>query len=404
MLLKIAWRNIWRNKLRSLVVILATAAGTWSVLLLIAFAGGFIESYINNVISTEIGHIQIHHPEYIDDPKLTHSIKNPDSIVDAILNIPGVEAATYRMKINGMLRSSHGVRGVKILGIIPEQESRVFNYSSMIVAGNNIDSSMRSPLLIGKNLSEDIQVAPGKNVVLTFRDTAGNLMSGAFKISGEFKTSNKAFDNSHVFVLYHNLLEMTGLKNAAQEIVVRCTDDNVVHEVVKKLEGLFPHLRIESYLQIAPEIKLFKTQISASSYIYIFIFMLALIFGIINTMLMAVLERVRELGMLMAIGMNKLQTFLMIVYETIFLAIIGAPIGIFLAYITLYYLGNVGVDLSQWSAGLSEFGIKAIIYPSINPINYWKVALAVFITAVLASIYPAFKAISLRPVEAIHKV
>lgn len=403
-LLKIAWRNIWRNKLRSLVVILATAAGTWSVLILIAFVGGFIESYVNNAISMELGHIQIHNPRYADDPQLSNSIAHPENIVNAIEGMKGVKAATYRMEVNGMLSASHGVRGVKIMGVIPEKENRVFNYGALIVKGSNIDTNTRHAILMGKSLAEDLQVEPGKRIVLTFNDASGNLVSGAFNIAGAYKTSNETFDDSHVYVPYSTLQTLTGMGNAAQEIVIRATDDEVVEEVLNRIEKRFPELNVQSYLELAPEISLFKTQIASSSYIYIAIFMLALIFGIINTMLMAVLERIKELGVLMAIGLNRVQTFFMIVYETIFLAMMGAPVGILLGLITINYVGNVGLDLSNWAEGLNRFGLDSIVYPSLAASYYWKVALAVFITAVLASIYPALKAIRLRPVEAIHKI
>jgi ABC-type lipoprotein release transport system permease subunit len=403
-LFKIAWRNIWRNKLRSLIVILATAAGTWSVLLLISFVGGFIEGYINNVISTEIGHIQLHQPKYADDPKLTYSIPHPASILRQINSMPGVHAATYRMTINGMLSSSHGVRGVKIIGIIPENENKVFNYSRMISMGHPIDTNRRAQVMIGQSLAHDLQLDPGKKIVLTFRDTMGNLSSGAFRVSGEFKTSNETFDNGHVYVRYQDLQQMTGLQDAAQEIVIRCDNDQAVPLVTAQLTKRFPKLKVQTYLDLSPEIGLFRTQLQASSYIYVTIFMLALIFGIINTMLMAVLERIRELGVLMAIGLNRIQTFWMIVIETILLATIGTPIGMLLAAITLHLLAKTGMDLSHWSAGLNKFGMNSVIYPIINAGNFWQVAIAVFITAVLASIYPALKAIRLKPVEAIHKI
>ena len=134
------------------------------------------------------------------------------------------------------------------------------------------------------------------------------------------------------------------------------------------------------------------------------IFMLALIFGIINTMLMAVLERIKELGMLMAVGMNKMNVFFMVVLETIFIALIGAPIGMLLGLMTTSYLHRVGIDLSNWSKALEEFGMSDVVRPSLNTETFMIIVLAVVITAILASVYPALKAIRLRPVEALRKI
>ena len=132
--------------------------------------------------------------------------------------------------------------------------------------------------------------------------------------------------------------------------------------------------------------------------------MLALSFGIINTMLMAVLERIRELGMLMAIGMNKLKVFTMIVLETIMLVAVGAPVGVLLGTLTIAFLGHRGIDLSAFSDTLKMYGMSDTIYFQVEPVVYLQMAIAVSVTALLASIYPALKAIRLRPVEAIRKI
>lgn len=404
MILKIAWRNIWRSKLRSLVVMLAICAGTWSVLMLVSFTRAFVNNYVNNVIDTELGHIQIHHPDYAKNPILTKSISQPDSVTTAIAKMKGVKAATYRTTLTGMISSGHGVRGVNLIGIRPKAEKKVLGYAEMIVRGANVDTAMRHPVLIGKGLAEDLEVEPGDKVVLTFQDVNGNMVKSAFRISGLFKTASSGFDESHVFVPKKELDALTGTENSAQEIVVRCESDQHVASVVKMLKGDYPNLRIQSYEELAPEISLFKTQIKSSSYVYLVIFMFALIFGIINTMLMAVLERTRELGMLMAIGLTRIQTFGMIVCETIFLALVAAPVGMALGWITIVRMGKTGLDLSNWAEGMTQFGIATKIYPTLAADLFWEVGAAVALTALLASVYPAIKAVSLRPVEAIRKI
>ena len=157
-------------------------------------------------------------------------------------------------------------------------------------------------------------------------------------------------------------------------------------------------------LIISPELNLFNEQMSSSTGIITAIIMLALIFGIINTMLMAVLERTKELGMLMAIGMNKGKVFLTIVFETLLLSMIGAPIGMLLGWLTIMATNRTGIDLTSYQKGLEQFNMSGMVYPSLTPDTYVTVAFAVFITALLASIYPARKAVKLRPVEAMRKI
>ena len=132
--------------------------------------------------------------------------------------------------------------------------------------------------------------------------------------------------------------------------------------------------------------------------------MLALIFGIINTMLMAVLERYRELGMLMAVGMNKAKVFVMIMLETLLLGLISAPIGMLIGYLLVLMTRRNGINLSAYSDGMAEFGMSSMVYPSLETGVYWQLAIAVLLTTILGALYPAYKAIKLKPVEAIRKI
>jgi putative ABC transport system permease protein len=175
-------------------------------------------------------------------------------------------------------------------------------------------------------------------------------------------------------------------------------------ETGEALKTIFPDRAVENYREISPDVQLYESQIDISATVFIFIFMLALIFGIINTMLMAVLERTRELGMLMSIGMNKFKVFFMIVTETMMLGVMGTPIGLFLGWLTVSYFKEDGLDLSEFSGGMEQFGISTIIIPEFDNGLVIQLSLAVLITAILASLYPAYRAVSLRPVEAIRKI
>ena len=134
------------------------------------------------------------------------------------------------------------------------------------------------------------------------------------------------------------------------------------------------------------------------------IIMVALVFGIVNTMLMAVLERFRELGMLMAVGMTKIRVFLMVMLETLYLGIVGAPFGLLFGWLTIGYYASVGVDMSNYSEGLESFGYSSILYPYVQGSVYPQIVIAVLVTAFIGAIYPAWKAVKLKPVEALHSI
>lgn len=199
--------------------------------------------------------------------------------------------------------------------------------------------------------------------------------------------------------------ELLGKNDIGHETIIYLNDIEQLDTTIKQLKTAFPDLLVQSYKEIAPELDLFASQISMVSIVYIAIFMLALIFGIINTMLMAVLERVRELGMLMAIGMNRFKVFFMIVTETLILGMLGTPVGLFISFLIVEYFGKHGLNLFFYSQkSMEQFGMSSFIYLKLNYSDYFILAVSVFITSLLASIYPAYKAIRLKPAEAIRKM
>lgn len=405
MILKLAWRNIWRNPARSFVVIGAIIIGVWSVIFLMGVMHGLIKSYVNNAIRRETSHIQIHHPEYLKDKDSKFFIENADQLVRDVQKSYGVKSATIRSQSNVMLGSSHGSRGIRINGIVPGLEEKLTGLKELLVEGSFLDEGKRNQILISSRLAGKLKVKLRSKLILTFQTLDGEIIAGAFRIKGIYDTKNALFDDNIAFVDIQSLNELLGKENIGHEVMIYIDALEKMDSTVAALKTAFPDLSVQNYREISPELGLFETQIGLAGRIYMVIFMLALIFGIINTMLMAVLERVRELGMLMAVGMNKVKVFFMIVLETILLGVVGAPIGIGLGYLVTKYFSTRGINLVIFSKeGMEQFGLANFIYPSVNPDDYLFLAMSVFITALLASLYPAYKAIKLNPVEAIRKM
>ncbi len=424
-----AWRNIWRNPTRSWVVIGAIAIGIWAALFMSGFATGMVRSYVQNAIANIVSHIQIHHPEYDKDFEVNYFIPNAEEVIRRLEADSAVEAYSARTLVNGMIASSKTARGVQVKAVDPQQEAAISKLDEKIVEGEYF-GDRRNQLLMGKKLAGKLQVKERSKVVLTFQDFEGEITAAAFRIAGIFETGNDPFDESHLFIERADLNRLLGTPPASagrlsdeseapaplltagemedgpaiHEIAVLLKDQREVREETDELEGEFPALKVQTYREISPDLELYEGQIETISIIYLTVIMLALIFGIINTMLMAVLERIRELGMLMAIGMNKVKVFFMIVLETIMLVAVGTPLGLLLGALTLTYFGSRGIDLSAFSDTMKMYGMSEVVYLQVEPVVYWQVGVAVAITAVLASIYPASKAIRLRPVEAIRKL
>lgn len=403
----LAWRNVWRSRTRSLVVMGAVAVGIWALLFLLSFSQGMIESYIESAIENQTSHLQVHHKEFLKDNEVKYFIENSDSVLKAFQTYDHIDKATIRTISNGMIATAKGARGVNIKGVRPNKEAAVSNLDKKIIEGKYFDDKSRNPIIISQKLAEKLNTKLRKKVVLTFQTPNGEPVQSSFKVIGIYSTGNSQLDQMFVYVRSSDINRLLGVdENAGHEIAVLIKDIEQLGDFTNTLKDASDTTKyaIQPYDEIAPQLKLFNEQMSMSTGIMTFIIMFALIFGIINTMLMAVLERTKELGMLMAIGMNKGKVFLTIVFETIMLSVVGAPIGMLMGWLTVAMTHKSGINLSMYQKGLEQFGMSGMVHPSLTPDTYVTVGIAIVITALLASIYPAWKAIRMKPVEALRKI
>ncbi|MCB0852353.1 MAG: ABC transporter permease [Bacteroidetes bacterium] len=426
MLTQVAWRNVWRSKVRSLVVITAISLGLIAGIFLMSFSWGMNTQRTRDIIETRTSHIQIHQKHYKDDRKMSLFIPQGMKLLDEVKTEPEVKAATARILANGMISNARGGFGVQINGIIPEEEAKVTKLDTRVVAGEYFEGLKTNPILIGDKLAEKMGwkeiPEPGaknedgspaqptyqirKKVVLAFQAPGGKTKYSSFKVVGVYKSINSKFDESNVFVQFEDLNRLTGTENQAHEIGIMLNDQNMAEDstFLASLAAGNSQLLVENWKDISPDLKLIDETFAITVYIFMGIILLALLFGIVNTMLMAVMERTKELGMLMAIGMNKDKIFSMIMLETIFLSTIGGPIGLLLGYGLVRLFGNIGIDLSSMAEAGAQMGIGTMVYTDLETHYYFQIALMVVVTALIAAIYPAYKALQLKPVEAIRSI
>lgn len=404
MLVKIAWRNIWRNRTRSIVVIGSIIVGVWAVLAGTGFMNGFMVSYSADMIEHDISNIQVHNPSFKNDFDINYYLADASKKASELRSSEGVVGVTTRMITNGMVSSPQKAGGVQIRGIDLKNEAIVTGIDSMLIEGTYFKDVKRNPVIIGSKMAENLKVKIRSKIVLTFTDGNGDVTAGAFRIVGIVKSSSISINELYAFVRQDDLARLLGINGEAHEIAVLTEKQFDENSIIDNYKMDYPEDKIESWREIAPELEFMQEMYGNMLYILMGIIMFALVFGIVNTMLMAVLERTKELGILMAVGMNKIRVYFMIVIETIFLALIGAPIGLAFGALNISLYREKGVDLSNYSEGLEAFGYSSILYPYLESSVYSIVTMAVFITAILASLYPAYKAIKLKPVEAIHSI
>ena len=403
MLFKVAWRNIWRNKTRSLVIIAAVSIGLWAGFFLMSFYNGLIEQRIRAAIETEISHIQIHHPQFLNDYDIQYFIPNSKQLLEQTIRNPLLKAITCRVVIKGMISTASGSSGIQINGVVPREEDRVTQLQNKLTNGKYFPGSNPYEIIVSEKTLKKLKLKLNAKTILTFQDKDGNIGSGAFRIVGVYETVNSPYDEANVFVNIRDIDTLAGIRQHYNEVALLLKKGNDVENVKHQLQREYPQLEIKTWTEMSPEMSLLVTASDQAMLIYMSIIMLALAFGIINTMLMAVLERTREIGMMLALGMNRLKVFTMISLETTFLVLAGTPVGIACGLATIAYTSKHGINLSQFSEAYSSLGYSSLIYPTFNVRQFFLMLAMVIITALIASLLPARRALKLNPATAIRQ-
>ena len=405
MLIILAWRNIWRKRVRSLVVVIAIMMGLWAGAFIIGYGYGMIDQRMRDAIDNEVSHLQVHQPDFEVDYEVKFIIPDGKELLIELKKREEVKNIADRVISFGMVASAKNSLGGKFIGVDPDSEIQLTKLDQRIVEGSYFEAGDKNKVLIGKKLAEKLKVRLNSKIVLTCQDTSGNIVAGAFKVKGLYTMYNSAIEKTNIYLLQKDLSKLVEATDQIHEIAVLVHEPEQLDQLVGELRNQNPEVKIEGWKEISPELGMMVDSLDQYLVIFIGIILLALSFGIINTMLMSVLERYKEIGMLMAVGMNRRRLFAMIVIETLMLVFIAVPFGLLAAYGTISYLGEVGMDLSAiYAEGYAEFGFKSIIYPKLATENYITIMIMVAVAAILSSIFPAITAVRLNPLEAIRKI
>lgn len=473
MIWSIAWKNVWRNRKRSLVVIVAVALGIISAMFLVGVMEGWTKQRLNDAIYNEVSHLQIHNTEYIKNEEIDLTINDLDVLASCLDTISEIAGWTKRTKIVAMINTPWANTGTMIYGIYPEKEIQITEIHQKIVPGGGRYINQINPgdILIGDKTAEilklkhfiitdstleklrnenvtesvlqklntikDVRYRSPKDfrealkkdftrkeldqfgqlvmeqaldykiknkIQVTISDKNGNPVQGIFRVCGIYKTTNSGFDQANVFVNATELAKLYGGDEIlVHEIAILVNKMDDIDFVKEKLNtNNIGKTLVQTWKELAPDAAMMNDFMIIYYIMFIGIIMLALAFGIINTMLMAILERTKELGMLMAIGMNHKRVFGMIMLETVFLTCVGAVIGMISGWIIMTVLGNTGIHFSGWGEGFEAIGFAAKVYPVVTFNFMTLTTIMVMVTAIVSSVWPARKALKLNPVEALR--
>lgn len=404
MLLQISWRNVWRHPARSGVLLGAIIAGLWAGIIVSAWANGLIEQRVNRVIQEELTHIQIHHPEFLTEREPGMFLSNVDEIEGFLQQDERVAGYTLRTKADGIIQSPLTSSGVQITGVLTGKERELTIFHENMISGDYLNNNIRNPILLGKGLAEKLNVDIGNRVVLSFQDLDNVFTSGSFNIVGLYYTGQPTFDEYKVYVRAEDLSNLISPDQIYHEIAIMLNDAEMSALVAADLNENHDNIIAETWSELSPELRYMTGAGDSYTFYVMVVIMFALAFGILNTMLMSIFERMRELGMLMAIGMGRAKIFIMIMTESVILTFTGAVAGMLLAYGTIEFFSEKGFDLSAVGGDtMKEWGYDALVYPKVSGEDYILIAVLVILTALLSAVYPAIKALRLNPGEVIRE-
>ena len=404
MYLQFAWRNVWRNKRRTAIILAAVIIGIWSMVLLGSLMRGIAVGMIQNGIATLTGHLQIHHNGFRNDPDIQNSISDPNLVVEAIRNkLPVGALWSLRVRVNAVASNARHSSGVTLVGIDPAAEARISFIGSGMSQGRYLNPDDKSGIIVGKALLDKFETKLGRKLVLMSQDTNREIASRAFRIVGTFQAEMESTEKQYVFVNRAESQKMLKLKNGISEISIMFPGKPDNPDAYQALKSALPsrNFEVHTWRELLPFQMAYLKILDGFMWIWYLVVFVAMGFGIVNTTLMAVFERMREFGLLKALGMKPWWILREVLMESFLLLITGMAIGNLLGFICIYALSSSGIDLSALAAGAEYAGMTRVIYPAIAIKDVLMSNFIVLFLGILVSAYPAVKAARFTPVEAL---
>ncbi|MBW2451305.1 MAG: ABC transporter permease [Deltaproteobacteria bacterium] len=400
----LAWRNLWRNRRRTIITL---AAISFSIMLVQAFHNlsfGVYESMVDSGVRAGSGHIAIYHTGYLNtrDESLSFPVA---SLPEVIEQIPGVVQALPRIYLPALAQTSRESRGVVLIGVEPKKERLTNPFLQNLSDQSMIRKSNSRDAIIGQRLLQELQIKPGQKFVVTAQHRDGSLHSELLRVRGIINTGMKDIDSSLILIGSQRAAMLSGHIGNVHELAIvlksAWLDRQVFPEIAKRLVN-HPNVEAVNWEQAMPNLaNAIKLDYASQKFIFLIILLIVTI-GVINTMLMSVMERMREFGVILALGSTPVKLGGLILLEALILGCIAALLGSFLGCLATWYLATVGIDLETFMPETLEFG--GVVFDTVLRANWdiaWMAQIAIYVIGltVFAALYPAVKAGRISPME-----
>jgi len=399
----LSWRYLWRNYRRTLIMLLAVTVGVWAMIFMTALTRGMVDQMIEDGIHALPGLVQIHASAFRDDPSIENSMPPPGQGLRAALDSPDVGAWTSRVKVPAMISSERNTLGVTLLGVDPSGEIALGFVPASVVEGRFLESMDDDGLVVGRRLLERLETSLGKRVVIMSQDPDNNIVDRGFRIVGVFTAKLPDQEEAQVYAGRATVQKLLGMGADISEVAVTGGDYRNVQPLLEHVrEAAGPGLEVLPWTRLNTYLGMMLSVMDGFILVWIVVIFLALSFGLVNTLMMAVFERVREIGLMLALGMKPSAILYQVLLESLMLLALGLLLGNLLAVVTILPLRG-GIDLSAVAEGFEMMGASSTLYPALKAQDLLTANAVVIVLGLLTSLIPAWRASRYRPVEAIAK-
>jgi putative ABC transport system permease protein len=404
MMFKIALRNIFRRKRRSIITILTMLFGFMLSAVSIAWSDGTYNNIINLFTRNRLGQIQIHSKGYLDNPTLYNTIDNYDSIMHVAARVEGVEYQTPRLFAAGLASYGDQSSGAEIIGIDPVLAEKAINMQKKVVEGSYFSDQPGRKALLGKKLASILKAQTGDSVIIISQGADGSLANDIYEVTGLVESGDPDQDRVAFYLHLADAQELLVLPNQVHEIAIICDKLSEVPQITASIRGELknPDLDVATWKTVAKSFYRSMQLDKDSMWVMLLIIIFMVAVAVLNTVLMSVLERTREYGVLRAMGTAPGQVFRLVIIEVLIMAAVGVIIGCGFAYIINSALSVQGIPMPE---SLSYGGVDFTrMYTEINARSFYLPAISVMFSAFIVSLFPALKAARIAPAKAMRTV